>query len=631
MRVTLSGPSLPVRTCARRLKAFGAWEPVLVATDASDRTLTTRLGPADDERLGATISWHGPAKLGAQRPASEVTIQALSGLMAVHGRDAGQPRRLGLEVASVASGLLATHAILAALVGRSRGRPIAAVETSVLEAALVLVCHYVAGATCPTPDEWSPPAKGPDPGPPFRSAEGRWFEIETLEPEAWKQFWSQLGAADADLGQAWTAFRARYFRGRCTLPTGLQQATARHSLEQLTAAAAACRVSLSVVRSPEEVIAEPGAGGGHPRIEPLGDEPAGTLTDAGGGGNGLPLQGIEVVEATSRMQGPLAGLLLQMLGAHVVRIEPPGGDPIRLVAPYAGNAGYFFEVFNRGKDALELDLAARSDRTTLLELATGADVFLHNWRPGKASEWGADPQTLAARNPRLTYVRASGWGDAQRNRRLLGTDFLVQAYAGIGYGLHPEGEPPAPSRVLLTDCLGALVTCEGALGGLLSREQTGRGCEVDASLLAGAMTLQADVLDAMVAGRENGRRQGRPVWGLLDSPLPSADGFIAIDPDGRATSERLCQVCGVDPRAGSRLETDRAVAEHIRGGPSLGWEEELCDAAIPCAAVCTDLGAPPLQPRLEPLFEQLSGTCRAPAAPWRFSSGRAHTASAVTT
>jgi len=619
MRVTLSGPSLPVQTCARRLRALGASEPVAIATQGSERTLTARLGPPDDEQLGATISWHGPARLGARRPASEVTIQALSGLMAVHGRDAGHPRRLGLEVASVASGLLTTQAILAALVGRSRGRTTSAIETSVLQAALVLVCHYVASATCTTPDEWSRPAHGPDPGPPFCSAEGRWFEIETLEPEAWKQFWSRLGAAEADLGQAWTAFRARYFRGRCSLPTGLQQATARHGLEQLVATAAACRVSLSIVRRPQEVMLEPGMSGGHPQIEPFGDAPAGSPTDASGAVEGLPLEGIEVVEATSRMQGPLAGLLLQMLGAHVVRIEPPGGDPIRLVAPYAGNQGYFFEVFNRGKDAVELDLATRSDRATLLELATGADVFLHNWRPGKAAEWGADLDALAARNPRLTYVRASGWGDAQHSRHLLGTDFLVQAYAGIGYGLRPEGEPPAPSRVLLTDCLGALVTCEGALGGLLAREQTGRGCGVDASLLAGAMTLQAHVLDAMAAERENGRRGGRPVWGLIDSPLTTADGFIAIDPAESATSDRVCRVCGVDPRAGSPVERDHAIAEHIRAGPSLAWEQQLCDAGIPCAAVCTDLAAIPQDPRFEPLFEPLSGTCRAPAAPWSFS------------
>ncbi len=493
------------------------------------------------------------------------------------------------------------------------------IETSVLEAAFVLTCHYVAAATCPEPEDWSPPAGGPDPGPPFRSADGRWLEIETLAPQAWKQFWSRLGAADADLGRAWTAFRARYFQGRCSLPAGLQQATARHSLRELTAMAAECRVSLSVVRSPEEVLADPEAGGGHPRIEPrsgpLGDLPAAAVQTA----DGLPLAGIEVVEATSRMQGPLAGLLLQMLGAHVVRVEPPGGDPIRLVAPYAGGQGYFFETFNRGKDAVELDLATAADRATLLELTSGADVFLHNWRPGKASEWGADADTLAVRNPRLTYVRASGWGDAQSMRPLLGTDFLVQAHAGIGYGLHPDGETPAPSRVLLTDCLGALVTCEGALGGLLARARTGRGCRVDASLLAGGMTLQSHVLEGLKSGRENGRRNARPLWRAIDRPLETADGFIAIDAEDGDAFAALCRVADVDPAAGSARETQAAIAERLRTATSKTWEHEFGDAGVACATVCTELSTLPRDPRLEMLFEPIGATCLAPGSPWRFS------------
>lgn len=619
MNLSLTGPSLAVQTCARRLRAFGAAQPVVEHAQDGGQTLSARLGPADDEALTATISWHGPAAALAARPAAtEMTVQARSGLMEVHGRDAGHPCRLGLEVASVASGVLASQAVLAALVGRARGRPAATIETSVLEAALVLTGHYIAAATCDA-EQWSPPASGPDPGPPFQSADGRWFEIETLEPAAWKQFWSRLDAADADLGRAWTAFRARYFQGRCSLPTGLQQATARRSLRDLAEIAAECRVSLSAVRHPDEVVADPAPSDGHPRIEPRTDLLARLPAAPADTAAGAPLAGVEVVEATSRMQGPLAGLLLQMLGAHVLRVEPPGGDPIRLVAPYADGEGYFFQTFNRGKDAVELDLTTRAGRAALLELAGGADVFLHNWRPGKAGEWGADAETLAARNPQLTYVRASGWGDLKAHRRVVGTDFLVQAYAGIGYGLHPDGEPPAPSRVLLTDCLGALVTCEGALGGLLARAATGRGCRVDASLLAGGMTLQSHVLEALAAGRENGRRNGRPVWRATDRPLATSDGFIAIDAADDDAFAALCRVAGVDPAAGSAQQSEAAIAGRIAAATSLTWERELGAAGVPCAAVCTDLSALARDPGLDSLFEPIGEACRAPAAPWRFA------------
>jgi crotonobetainyl-CoA:carnitine CoA-transferase CaiB-like acyl-CoA transferase len=188
----------------------------------------------------------------------------------------------------------------------------------------------------------------------------------------------------------------------------------------------------------------------------------------------------------------------------------------------------------------------------------------------------------------------------------------------MGYSLNPEDEPPAPSRALLTDCLGALVTCEGALAGLLRREQTGRGRRVDASLLAGGMTLQAHVLDALSEERERSRRQGRPVWGPLDHPLPTADGFIAVDAAEEGALRRLCHLCGVDA-GDSRLECETAVAERIGRDPSSRWEEALCEAGIPCAAVCMDLARLPDNPDLAPLFEPLDGTCRGPAAPWRFS------------
>jgi len=620
MEVSLTGPALAVQTCARRLSAFGASDRQFVGGGPDARELSMRLGRGGGEELRAGVSWHGTSTLTRGRAASEATVQAMCGLMEVHGRDAGQPRRLGLEVASVASGVLAAQAVLAALVARSRGRPVSAVDTSVLEAGLVLASHYVAEATCPDPDDWTPPEGGPDPGPPFRSVDGCWFEIETLDPGAWRRFWSSLGAADADLGRAWTAFRARYFRGKCSLPPGLHQATARHRLDQIAAAAAACEVSLAPLRSYAEVLAGGESAGCLPLLSELEGAPPDPSVTVPPVREGLPLEGIEVVEATSRMQGPLAGLLLQMLGAHVLRVEPPGGDPIRLVPPYAGDDGYFFTCFNRGKDSVELDLAAASDRATLVELAAGADVFLHNWRPGKAAEWGVDPEALAARNPRLIYVHASGWGDAGPDRRPLGTDFLVQAHAGMGHGLNPEGEPPASSRVLLTDCLGALVTCEGALGGLYRREQTGRGCRVDASLLAGGMTLQAHVLDALRAGRETSRLQGRPLWGPLNRPLRTADGYVVADVagDGEAFA-RLSRLCDVDPGDAPRFETETAIADRVRTGPATWWEEVLCEAGIPCAVVCSDPGKLPEDPDLGPLFEGVGGGCRAPAAPWRFA------------
>ncbi|MDP8970682.1 MAG: CoA transferase [Actinomycetota bacterium] len=303
----------------------------------------------------------------------------------------------------------------------------------------------------------------------------------------------------------------------------------------------------------------------------------------------------------------------------MLRVEPPGGDLVRTVPPLLGDTGSFFLCFNRGKDPVELDLARPQGRAALVELLAGADVFLHNWRPGKAAEWGLEADDLAAANPGLVYAQASGWGAVPTVAGLLGTDFLVQAYAGVGAGINPQGQPPLPSRALLTDCMGALVTCEAILAGLYLRERTGRGQRVDASLLAGAMTLQAHVLEALAAGREKGRRAGRPVWTLLDHPLQTADGVLVVSVDDDEDLRRLCDVCGVDPDRSAGDTIEALLAERIAGGAAAHWEQRLTEAGIACAQACTDLTALPADPRLSGLFEPLAAGASVPVAPWRLA------------
>lgn len=561
------------------------------------------------------LSWYGSASFGPDRPGSEAVVQALSGLMHVHGRDAGKPRRIGLEVASVTAGILAAQAVLAAAVGRRRGARISAIETSVLQAGLLLVSHRVAAATAGR--DWVPAADGPAPGPPFATRDGYWVEIETLDPEAWKRFWVRLGAAHANLGWAWSLFRPRYFRGTCSLPPGLHEATTTHTLAEVLEAARACQVSAFPVRCYEDVLESSCPSDGFPRLSrlPAAGVPRRRVPTSP---PELPLTGLRVVEATSRVQGPLAGLLLQMLGAEVLKVEPPGGDPSRAVPPLAGETGSFFLSFNRGKRTVELDLGRPNGRDELVDLVAHADVFLHNWRPGKAVEWGLDPPALARANSGLVYCEASGWGASPDAPRLVGTDFLVQAYAGVGAGITPEDEPPFPSRALLADCAGGLVTCEGILRGLYEREVQGGTWVVDASLLAGAMSLQAHVLEALMSGEERGRRAGRPLWGPLDHPVEAADGFVVVDVDDDDALHRLCDACGVDQGGESRGEVEAAVVRRLATGRARHWTAALEAAGLPCAVVCSDLSALPADSGLAGLFEPVAA-CRAAASPWRFS------------
>ncbi len=183
-------------------------------------------------------------------------MQAVCGLMEVNGRDRSTPRRFGLEVASVAAGLLAAQGELAA--APSRG--LRTVETSVLQAGLVLLSHYFVVATGLEDAVPGPPL--PAPGPPFRSADGRVFEIETLDPESWKAFWTALGAGRAELGAAWTVFRWRYERATCSLPAALHEATSRRSLDEVRGVAGAAGVSVVPLRAYADVLPDAGTTAG---------------------------------------------------------------------------------------------------------------------------------------------------------------------------------------------------------------------------------------------------------------------------------------------------------------------------------------------------------------------------------
>jgi len=270
---------------------------------------------------------------------------------------------------------------------------------------------------------------------------------------------------------------------------------------------------------------------------------------------------------------------------------------------------------------VQVDLGSPAGRAQLVDLVADADVFLHNWRPGKAAEWGLDFEDLVRRRPGLVYANTSGWGDRPEARRLVGTDFLVQAYAGLGEGLHPDDEPAFPSRMILCDLFGGIVAAEGILTGLYRHEETGRAYEVRSSLLAGAMALQAHVLDDMAKGKEDGRREGRPLWGPLDRPIPTASGYLMVSADDDERFERLCELSDVDPAGGaSRNTTERRIVGRICDGSAADWEHSLTAAGVPASVVCEDLAAVPADPRLAALFEPvgIGGLALAPRTPWAF-------------
>ncbi|WP_445269285.1 CoA transferase [Streptomyces sp. DSM 41634] len=519
LRFDTSGPPQITEVVAHHLRMLGATGDHPGQAPPDGITLTGGgFAPAR-----ATVTWADPAS----GLVDEATVQAATGIMAVHGRRDGSPRGLAADYAATATAVLTVQGLLAGLIGQARGGAAAQVGTRADRAGLLTVSQYLAAAGADE-GEAAELAAG---GPPFRSAEGALFELETLDPGAWAAFWRALDAPADAIRAGWRPFQFRYATACAPFPQALHEVTQAVPMTGIRRAAALSGAEVCVLRTlAERALEDDGAAPWALRL--LGPEAGRPRTAAGPGGGpsaGRPLAGLTVLEAGRRIQAPLAAHLLGLLGAEVIRIEPPGGDPLRGMPPACSGISARWLALNRGKQAVEIDIKADGDRRRLREMAAEADVFLHNWAPGKAAELGLDHEDLASVNPALVYAYTSGWAD-RLDDAPMGTDFMVQARTAVGEAVRPQDEAPAPSMMTLLDVLGGLHGTEAVLAGLLLRERTGHGVRVDSSLLGAADTLTAPALRRAVRGEDPRRPAG------FRRPLPTADGWIAPTDEGAAAA-----------------------------------------------------------------------------------------------
>ncbi|MFI1759399.1 CoA transferase [Streptomyces sp. NPDC020571] len=540
------------------------------------------LGAAETGRPGERMTLAG-AEFGGvtahvtwgDRAVDEATAQAVTGIMGVHGRRDGAPRGLAADYATTAAGVLTVQGLLAGLLAQARGSQVRRSEVSVERAGLLAVSQYLAAAGA----EEAEAAEIAPGGPPFTSADGVVFELETLDPGAWAAFWRALGAPADAVRHGWRPFQFRYATACAPVPHELHAVAGRHGWERVREAARSSGAEVCALHSLTERAAE------------YDGAPPWTLTarDASYSGSGAPpdtdapLAGLTVLEAGRRIQAPLTAHLLGLLGAEVVRIEPPGGDPLRGVPPACSGVSARWLALNRGKRAVEVDIKSAGDRKLLRAMAAEADVFLHNWAPGRAAALGLDHEDLSAANPGLVYAYTSGWAGRLPGAPM-GTDFMVQARAGVGEAVRPADEPPVPSLMTLLDVLGGLLGAEAVLAGLLLRRRTGAGVRVDSSLLGAA-----DVLTAPARSRAQRGLDPRQPAGFR-RPVPTADGWIAL-PDH-----------AVVPPDARHLSTAEALRRlHERG-----------TAAVPVVTDLADLLSS------GPISRDAHGSPAVPA-PWRFA------------
>ncbi|MCL6300814.1 CoA transferase [Streptomyces kronopolitis] len=582
----VSGPAALTAPSLRTLRALGARVEAAPAAGAAGPpsglarlAATGRLG-----RVTAHTAWADV--LPAADAADEATVQAATGMMHVHGRRDGAPRGLAVDYAATCASVLSVQGLLAGLLGRVRGVS-GAVElcTGADRAALLTLSQYLAAANAPEA-EAVPSAPG---GPPFTASCGTAFELEALEPGPWARFWRALGAPEDAIRSGWRPFQFRYATARAPLPPALRETARAVSWARVRQAADDSGAEVCALHPP----AHPASRAGGPWTVTPCDEPGGApLAGRTPPPAALPLAGLTVLEAGRRVQAPLAAHLLGLLGADVLRIEPPGGDPLRGMPPCCTDVSARWLALNRGKRAVEIDIKSRAGQEELRELATGASVFLHNWAPGKAERFGLDAERLASVNPGLVYAYTSGWADRPPPGAPMGTDFMVQARTGVGEVARADGEPPAPSLMTLLDVLGGLLGAGAVLSGLLLRERTGCGVRVESSLLGAAELLTAPALDRAAAGGALRRPAG------FRRPLPTADGWLAPSDDA--------------------VRAAAAAFPGLRDVPAEQAVAALRARGLTATTVTTDLAALPSDPRVAAALTRDAHGSLAVPSPWRF-------------
>ncbi len=279
------------------------------------------------------------------------------------------------------------------------------------------------------------------------------------------------------------------------------------------------------------------------------------------------LAGIRVLDFGRFIAGPFCGALLADHGADVIRIDKVQGSEDRFVLPLAptGEGGLYMQV-NRGKRSLTLEPTTAEGRGIVARLIARSDIVIANLPEATLRSMGLDYASVAAINARAILVATDAFGRSGPDAHKVGFDGIGQAMSGAVF---MSGEPDAPRRagVNWVDFGTAIAAAFGALLALLARERTGRGQEVNGSLMATALTVSNSILIEQAIARPDRVPQGNLGYGSAPADLfKCADGrWLIVQVVGRPLWQKFCRMLGADDWiADPRLADDRGRGEHAR-------------------------------------------------------------------
>jgi crotonobetainyl-CoA:carnitine CoA-transferase CaiB-like acyl-CoA transferase len=304
-------------------------------------------------------------------------------------------------------------------------------------------------------------------------------------------------------------------------------------------------------------------------------------------GAARPLEGIRVLEMGQLLAGPFAGCVLGYFGAEVIKLEPPGGDPIRGWRVVRDGTSLWWASLARNKKSVTLDLQSARGRELAKALAARSDVLIENFRPGTMEKWGLGPEPLKALNPELVYARVSGYGQSGPYASRPGFASVCEGFAGFRHLNGFADRAPVRPNLSIGDTLAGLHAVLGILLALTARlrGKTKSGQVVDVAIYESVFNLLESVVPEYDGAGVVRAPSGSTITGIVPTnTYGCADGkYVIIGGNGDSIYQRLMRAIGrpemaEDPRYATnarRVENEREIDDAISA-----WTGERDSVAV---------------------------------------------------
>jgi len=278
-----------------------------------------------------------------------------------------------------------------------------------------------------------------------------------------------------------------------------------------------------------------------------------------------PLKGLLVLDLTRVLVGPYCTMVLSDLGARVIKVEAPEvGDDSRKFGPFVEDQSAYFMSLNRGKESIALNLKNEDDKKIFERILDKADILVENFKPGTLERWGYGWNDLKDKYPKLIYASASGFGQTGPMKELPAYDMVVQGMGGL---MSVTGQPDSePTRVgtSIGDITAGLFTAIGINAALYDRQKTGRGMQIDVSML----DCQIAILENAIARYLSKGEIPKPMGSRHPSIAPfeafkTKNSYIIIAAGNDKLFEGMCLTLGCDCYKLDRFKDNQSRTNNI--------------------------------------------------------------------